>query len=187
MLNLDFYFGEAKNIIGQDQKLSRLAQFNTHKNPSETQEPEIKSNSLQSNQALQASALVGRKVLIRNDRFRLDTEVSLTIDICSPTKNIKASIYKDQGILIKTIDLGTQNPGLFQFVWDGKNEDGEPVSKGVYQIKVHGMCEGYEIALSTLTFSNVDSISLGQNGEGLKLNVAGVGPISLDQVRQIRV
>lgn len=39
----------------------------------------------------------------------------------------------------------------------------------------------------TMVYGNIDSVSLSQNGEGLKLNVSGIGQVSLDQVRQISV
>ena len=38
-----------------------------------------------------------------------------------------------------------------------------------------------------MTSANVDSVSLGQNGDGLKLNVAGIGAVSLSDVQQISV
>lgn len=52
---------------------------------------------------------------------------------------------------------------------------------------MHAIYEDKEIALKTMILANVNSVSLGQNGKGLTLNVAGIGPISLDQVRQISI
>ena len=46
-------------------------------------------------------------------------------------------IYAANGALVRTLDLGHQSPGIYQYrsraaYWDGKNEVGEPVASGVY-------------------------------------------------------
>lgn len=170
--------------------LSQLAQFSTNDGVSKMQESmQQMANSLQSNQALQASALVGRNVLVNSDSIKLDKEgeVKTAIDIPTGASNLSAYIYGETGELIKTMPLGQQEPGFFQFAWDGTSQDGKRLQEGKYKVAVHGTYMGQEVAFKTMTSSNVDSVSLGQNGEGLKLNVAGVGSVSLDQVRQITV
>lgn len=147
-------------------------------------------SSLQSNQALQASALVGRKVLVPGNYLNLGTEgsVNIAIDISSDFANLKAFIYTAFGKLIRTISLGQAPAGLFQFSWDGMGENNQRFSAGKYKVEVYGVADGKEVQLKTvLCLANVDSVSLGQNGEGLKLKVAGIGAVSLDQVRQITV
>jgi len=83
--------------------------------------------------------------------------------------------------------LGQPEPGFFQFNWNGTGDNNQRVAAGNYKVEVHGTYEGEERSLKTFTSANVDSVSLGQNGEGLKLNVAGVGSVFLDQVRQITI
>lgn len=170
--------------------LSQLAQFSTNDGVSKMQESmQQMANSLQSNQALQASALVGRKVLVNSDNLQLDKDgdVKTAIEIPPGSSNLTAFIYGDSGELIKTMQLGEQQPGFFQFSWDGIGQDGKRAAEGKYKVAVHGTYMGQEVGFKTMTSSNVDSVSLGQNGEGLKLNVAGVGAVSLDQVKQITV
>lgn len=146
-------------------------------------------SSLQSNQALQASALVGRKVLVNSEHLALGTEgsVKAAIDMYVGLNNVTASVYSETGELIKTIPLGQPNPGFYQFYWDGTGHNNHRVAAGSYKIAVRGVYAGKEVALNTMTSANVDSVSLGQHGEGLKLKVAGVGSVSLDKVRQISV
>lgn len=170
--------------------LSQLAQFSTNDGITKMQDSlQQLASSLQSNQALQASALVGRKVLVNSDKLSLGTDgdVKAAIDMPVGLNNLSASIYSESGELIKTISLGQPEPGFFQFNWDGKGQDEQRLAAGKYKIEVHGTYGGQEVALKTMTSANVDSVSLGQNGEGLKLNVSGVGSVSLDQVRQITV
>ena len=170
--------------------LSQLAQFSTNDGVTKMQESlEQMASSLQSNQALQASALVGRKVLVNSDHIALGTEgdVKAAIDMPAGLNNLSASVYSESGELIKTIPLGQPKPGFFQFGWDGTGQNNQRLAAGNYKIEVRGIYAGKEVALNTMTSANVDSVSLGQNGEGLKLNVAGVGSVSLDKVRQITV
>jgi flagellar basal-body rod modification protein FlgD len=170
--------------------LSQLAQFSTNDGITRMQDSlQQMASSLQSNQALQASALVGRKVLVQSDTLSLgsDGDVKAAIDVPPGLGNPTASIYSTSGELLKTIPLGQPVPGFFQFTWDGTGQNNQRVAEGQYKVKVNGTYAGQEVALKTMTSANVDSVSLGQNGEGLKLNVSGVGSISLDQVRQITV
>ncbi|CZG13704.1 flagellar hook assembly protein FlgD [Legionella pneumophila serogroup 1] len=170
--------------------LSQLAQFSTNDGITKMQESlQQLASSLQSNQALQASALVGRKVLVNSNTLSLGTEgdAKAAIDMAPGVSNLRAAIYTESGELIKTIPLGQPEPGFFQFSWDGTDQSNQRLTSGRYTIKVTGTYGGQEVALKTMTSANVDSVSLGQNGEDLKLNVAGVGSVYLSQVRQISV
>ena len=55
----------------------------------------------------------------------------------SESSDVTIRIYSADGLLIKNISLGHQQPGLYQDrtragYWDGKNEIGEPVASGIY-------------------------------------------------------
>jgi len=101
--------------------------------------------------------------------------------------NLRVSYFAETGELIKTVPLGQPAPGFFQFTWDGTDQNNQRVAAGKYKVEVHGNYGGQEVALNTMTSANIDSVSLGQNGEGLKLNVAGIGSVSLGDVKQITV
>ncbi|WED43977.1 flagellar hook assembly protein FlgD [Legionella cardiaca] len=168
--------------------LSQMAQFSTNDGITKMQESiQNLASSLQSNQALQASALVGRKVLVNSNVMSLgqEGETKAAVDIPAGVDNLKAAIYSEAGELLRTIPLGQRSAGLFEFSWDGFNQNGQRVPAGKYTIKVNGVYSGKEVALRTMTAANVDSVSLGQNGEGVKLNVAGIGSVALSDVKQI--
>lgn len=170
--------------------LSQLAQFSTNDGITKMQGSlQQLASSLQSNQALQASALVGRKVLVSSDHLNLGAEgdAKAAIEMVPGLSDLSMRVYSESGELIKTMPLGQPEPGFFQFAWDGTGENNQRLAAGKYKVEVHGTYGGQEVSLKTMTSANVDSVSLGQNGEGLKLNVAGIGPVGLDQVRQITV
>lgn len=168
--------------------LAQLAQFSTNDGISKMQESmEQLASSLQSNQALQATSLVGRKVLVNSNALQLEAEgdSKLAIDVPAPVQNVRAFIYSDKGELIHTLSLGDRSTGQFDFNWNGLNDKGERAPAGKYTLRVTGLYEGKEVGLKTMTAANVDSVSLGHSGEGVKINVAGVGTVSLNDVRQI--
>lgn len=170
--------------------IAQLAQFSTNDGISKMQSSlQELASSLQSNQALQASALVGRTVLVNSDKLNLgESDTPKTaINMDAGINNLTAHIYSESGELIKMIPLGQPKPGFFEFAWDGTGQNNERSPVGKYRVEVHCTYAGQEGTLTTMTSANVDSVSLAQNGEGLKLNVAGIGPVSLADVKQITV
>lgn len=169
--------------------LAQLSSFSTNDSIN-NMEKSINSlvSSLQSNQALQASTLVGKKVLVYGNSMNLASDGSggnAAINAVSGLSNLKASVYAATGELVKTIDLGQPPQGLFQFKWDGTDANGEHMPPGTYNVSVSGSYNNQPVTVKTMTTANVNSVNLGQNGGGLTLNLEGVGSVTLDQIQQI--
>ncbi len=145
-------------------------------------------SSMSSNQALQASALVGRTVLIPSNVASFDgsSEVDGLVALSSPASNAVLRIEDEAGQLIKTIELGDLEQGPNEFSWDGTDENGYSVAPGYYQISVTGAVYGQETSLPTGVFARVDSVNLGGTSGGIYLNLDGLGSVSLDDVSQIK-
>ncbi|MFI4962945.1 MAG: FLgD tudor-like domain-containing protein [Legionellales bacterium] len=175
--------------LANDAFLNHLAQFGSNEGLTNIQNTmqELVS-SLQSNQALQASALVGRKVMVSSSVIHLGTrgDVDIAIDVPEDINYLVAYINSGLGELIRTITLGRPPAGLLQFLWDGKDDANQRAPNGAFIVEVRGSYRGKKIALRTMTTANVDSVNLGHNGEGITLNVSGVGSVPLEEVRQIR-
>src|SRR5690606_24480922 len=79
------------------------------------------SGSFMSNQALQASSLVGRSVSVPTDKALLVPEgiVAGSVDIPESTSNLSVSIYNSNGTLVGQVPLGTRPAGDMVFRWDG--------------------------------------------------------------------
>ena len=80
-------------------------------------------NSFMSNNALQASSLVGRSVTVKSDTSMLTTGgiVAGSVDLTYPTSDMKISIYDENGALVQTIPVGNVPSGETVFRWDGQN------------------------------------------------------------------
>jgi flagellar basal-body rod modification protein FlgD len=156
-------------------------------NISSAQEPLQQLNSsLQSNFALRASALVGRKVFVYGNQLYLGVkgEAVFAVDIPDFVRQrITVAIFAASNKLIKTISLIQPETGLLRLTWDGTNEDNQRQVACVYHLTARGQLRGQEVSLKTMISANVDSVSLGKNNEGLQLILAGIGAVFLDQVK----
>lgn len=167
--------------------ISQLAQFSSLE---ETQKLTAKVDSFmtqyQSTQALQASAMVGRTVLVpgKDAPLAADGTISGVVDIPASTGNMNISIFNGSGELVNQFDMGQQLAGTLPFVWDGTNSQGEPMPFDQYTIRAEASLAGETKQLSTLLSANVNSVSIGQAG-GITLNLSGMGSIPLENVREI--
>ena len=141
----------------------------------------------QSSQALQASSLVGRKVIIPADKAVVDTSETFKASMVLPqsSSNVYVNVYSGDGTLATRINMGAQEAGNVSFMWDGKNSDGETMPPGTYKFEAQASIDGETKGLYTLLPANVDSVTLGQGNGGLLLNLAGVGSVPLSQVHMI--
>lgn len=145
-------------------------------------------SAMSSNQALQASALVGRTVLVPSDVTSFDgvSEVQGTVALSKEASNGVLRIEDQFGQLIKTIELGDLEKGPNNFTWDGTDNNGATVGPGIYRVSVTGSVYGQETSLPTGVYARVDSVNLGGAQGGVYLNLDGLGSVSLDDVSQIK-
>lgn len=141
----------------------------------------------QSSQALQASSLVGRKVIVPTDRAQVDTAQTFKATAVLPASspNVWVNVYDNGGSLVNRVNLGQQSAGNVSFMWDGKDSSGNILPPGAYRFEAQASINGENKALSTMLPANVDSVTLGQNGGELMLNLAGLGSIGLSKVQVI--
>ena len=145
------------------------------------------SNSLTSNQALQASALVGRSVLISGSESYLPTEgvVAGQLNLDSTTSNIRFEIKDPSGQVVRSITVGTQEAGDIDFIWDGNNDSGERMPPGNYTIAAFGQVGGSSEQLKTSIVARVESVNLGSSTGQILLNLSGLGQIEFNDVKEI--
>ena len=147
------------------------------------------SSNFSSSQALQASSLVGRSIIIQTDKAMVDTSKSMTgsVDVKTATGNVTVKVTDKDGKLVKTIELGAQAAGKADFIWDGKNEAGETVDSGTYTFNATTKNDkGDAVALSTSLPATVTSVTLSQTGGEMLLNLSGgMGSVKLSQIQTI--
>ncbi|GAA3953868.1 flagellar hook assembly protein FlgD [Allohahella marinimesophila] len=137
-------------------------------------------------QALQASAMVGRSVLVPvgSGTLPLGGTISGVADVPEGSGKLTMKVYTQSGALVSQSDLGQNQVGEVKFTWDGKNSNGEPMPAGSYRVEVEGYFDGKPEQVKSFLGANVDSVSIAADG-GVKLNLAGQGSIAMSEVRQI--
>jgi len=144
------------------------------------------SSQFQSTQALQASAMVGRSVLVPGTEAPLSSEgtVSGMIDLPSGTSALSVSILNGSGELVRRIEMGQQFAGSVPFEWDGMNEQGDVMPADKYTIKAESKTSAGPEQVDTLFSAKVNSVAIAQGG-GVTLNLAGLGGVPIENVREI--
>lgn len=146
------------------------------------------STSLTSNQALQASTLVGQEVLVSNSTLVKGEsgEESLIANMNADAKNAMIRIESEAGELVRTIDAGNLSAGEHRLSWDGLNDNGESLPAGSYKVIVEGDVGGKKQTFPVSTFANVNSVVLGSGDGSVLLNIEGMSkPISIKDVKEI--
>ncbi|NMY41316.1 flagellar hook assembly protein FlgD [Pseudomonas sp. WS 5013] len=141
----------------------------------------------QSSQALQASSLVGRKVIVPTEKAVVDTSETFKGSLVLPvtSSNVYVNVYDSAGKAVSRVNLGQQAAGNVSFMWDGKDSSGNLLPPGAYKFEAQATYADGTKGLYTLLPANVDSVALGQNGGEMKLNLAGIGSVPLSQVQII--
>ena len=169
--------------------LSQIAQFSTVNGIQDLQDSfSSLSGSLSSNQALQASALVGRSVMVNSDVGVLPAGGSLSgaVGVPSDSSEVKVEFYNRAGELVRDLPLGPQRQGIVEFSWNGLADNGNPAPASAYRIVASAKIDGEDVALGTLVKDNVESVILGRPGEGTVLTLSALGATDFNQVEEIR-
>ena len=168
--------------------LSQLAQFGTVNGITELQSSfSTLASSLQSNQALQASTLVGRSVLVPANSVNLESggAVDGAVELTGSTGELNLSIKNASGQVVKELILGSRQQGQVNFKWDGLDNSGTAVPAGQYSISAEAAIDGETKVMETMLQAKVDSVTLSGTA-GPLLNLAGLGSIGINDVKQVQ-
>ncbi len=168
--------------------LGQIAQFSTVNGISELQESfATLASSLQSSQALQASTMVGRTVVLASDSFGLGATGGARVAASLPqtAQNVRVTISDSLGQVVRQSTLGQQAAGPLAFEWDGLDDNGGRAPAGRYAVRFDALINGSEQALSPTVTARVDSVSLSRDGQAPTLNVDGFGSVAMSDVLEI--
>ncbi len=174
--------------LDSTQFLSQMAQFGTVSGIDALQKSfGTLSTALTANQALQAAGLVGRTALVPQDVGTLASGGTLQGAAQLPTGATggTVNIYAMNGQLVRTLPLGSAVGGMAHFSWNGTANDGSRAPAGNYQVRIEANVGGKPSALQTYLAAPIASVVLGNSTGGTTLELSGVGPVALSDVKQI--
>lgn len=168
--------------------LAQMAQFSTVSGITEMQGSlENMAAGFQSSQVLQASSLVGKDVLVPADEYEFKQENTLKGAVSLPAfaQGVTIEYFDPNGGLVAQQNLGTQQPGLVEFTFNGLDKEGQPIGDQPLFIKASFFNGQEQESVMTMIESRVDSVSLSVSG-GASLAIENIGNKDLSQVVAIK-
>ena len=144
-------------------------------------------NTMSSGQALQASTLVGRSVLVEDNTFGMAAgeQPKGKIVTDEPASNVNIYVENTSGEIIQTVAVGKVPAGESNFTWDGMTSSGDLAPEGAYRFRVAGLVDGQASELQAMTYRKVDSVTLAGAGGNIVLNLNGGSTMNLSDVVEV--
>ena len=126
---------------------------------------------MSSSQALQASSLVGQRVLLNDNSAYLtqDSGLSGSVDFNGDTKKAVVQVLNDAGTEVASFPVSSDIPGSVEFFWDGSDAGGNKLKDGLYTLALTNSKGEYDSDIKLSTYNKVSSVSLGAVGTTLNL------------------
>ncbi|PVZ66745.1 flagellar hook assembly protein FlgD [Pelagibaculum spongiae] len=165
-------FSSVENLTAVNNKMDVLAGFSA------------------SNQALQATSLVGKHVLAPTKELTLENagdDVSGQINIPSTATNLKIELVGENGVTVATQNTSRVETGEFKFTLDKKDQSqgGGDLASGNYKIKVTAIINGKSQALEAAVKQEVQSVTIDRNQGSILLNLPGGKTTGINQINKI--
>jgi len=144
------------------------------------------SDSMTTNQSLQASSMIGHGVLVPGNGIDLTNGSAFGgFELTQSADRLNITITDKAGALIRNIQLGAQPVGMGHWQWDGLDNSGAKVADGSYTFAVNAdqTGTGTKTDVPGLQFGMVNSVSQGK--QGVTLSVGQLDGIAMSQVKQI--
>lgn len=140
--------------------------------------------SFNASQGLQATAMIGRNVLVPGSALQLqDGAAQGGVSLAQPVDKLTLSVLDASGRVLHKVDLGPQAAGVVNFVWDGVTDSGATAAAGSYSFKVEAVQGGNKIDALALALGRVTGVTQGSNAT--LLNVSGMAPVAVSDIKQV--
>jgi len=164
--------------MSQLNMVSSMANMNTSMNAMLSQ--------MQSVNFMNQAALIGHSPAVAGNGIAFDGEnqVMLGANAANPLKSVVAEIKDASGNSVNSVDLGTVNAGMTNFMWNGKDASGNTVPAGMYYLSLNGTnaADANENPTAYVA-SAVASVTKGANGDAI-LNLLDGRTIASSEVQQ---
>lgn len=115
---------------------------------------------------LNAVSFIGKEVKANGYNISINEGNVSTIyyGFGEPVTGIMMNIYDEDGAIIRSVELGSKKAGTYQYEWDGKNDNGQPMEDGTYGVGILGEDKnGEPVMVQTEVSGTVDAV-VNENG-----------------------
>lgn len=176
------------NPTDNSQVTSQIAQINTVTGINSLNDTLGKiTGQIDTSQQLQASSLIGHKVLVPGNDVKVGSDGTATafgVDLPADAKKMSITITDDAGNVVHKSEYSDQAAGVQSFQWDGKDASDAQVDPGKYTVNISAQdSDGNDIKAQALDTGYVDGVVSGASGPQLDLGPGGL--VGLNNVYQI--
>jgi flagellar basal-body rod modification protein FlgD len=177
LLMKELSYQDPLNPMDSKEFTSQLTQFSSLEelgNINKSLEAVLDSQELSQN--ANAATLIGKSVNVDGNMVYLDGTAEMEFKLADEALDTKIYIADARGEIVRIDDLGLQHAGAGSYIWNGKDGNGNDLSKGVY---------GFEIQAYNRDGDLVDNITEGKGRvTGVSFN-NGIASLVLDQSREV--
>jgi len=169
------------NPVDNAQMTSQMAQINTVQGIQQLNDT-VKAMTAQfgSLQVLQGASLVGRGVLVDDNRLTIENGAAKgSVDLVGNADKVTVQVLSPGGQVLDTLQLGAQNVGRSDFVWDASKYSGT----GNPSFKVSASMGGAAVAATPLSRATVKSVG-SENGV-MTVQLIGRASVGYDAIKAI--
>lgn len=135
-------------------------------------------------QAMEAAALVNRGVLVPGATMALGEQGGIGgFELANPADDLAVTIKDQNGLVVRSLNLGAQTAGIHPFAWDGQSDSGAQAASGNYTYSISAKNGSTTSKPTALAYGLVQSVT--RNSTGLSLDVGTLGAFNMADVKQI--
>ena len=135
-------------------------------------------------QSMEASALIGKSVLVAGDQLTLGENGAYGgVKLEANADKVILKILNSAGQVVQSQDLGAREAGVFNFAWDGKADDGSTAAAGNYKFTVEAAQGGKPVNVGALQLGTVSALV--RSGNSFLLDLGSLGRLDFKDVQQI--
>ncbi len=140
--------------------------------------------SLSSNQALQASSLIGKHVMAPGNGVELSGGQSqFGVQLDTAADSVKVNILNAAGQVVNTMSLGGHEAGMMPVTWNGTSSNATKLPDGHYSFQVAAVSGGQPVGATGMEYAAVQSVS--NSTSGVLLNLSNNKSVGAGAVQQI--
>ena len=170
---------DTEKILTQTSQLATLESSDNTNNALEKL-----ADSLGTSQQFSTIAAIGKTADLGSDSIALDEGTNSTFEIYFPNdiQTGSVEIKDNDGNLVKTLDVGTNPSGVYQFTWDGTDNGGASIDSGIYHVSATYEDSNNVSQTTRLGAYPIESVRFDQGQTLVKL---GSSYVPLENVKEI--
>ena len=135
-------------------------------------------------EAMQATAMVGHQVMVPGSGLTLtDSGAVGGLTLPSAADQVIVTVKGQNGLTIRTLNMGDLDPGTHNFTWDGKNDAGTQAVNGDYNVSIEAKRGSEKLDAAALQLAGV--VSINRSTQGVSLDLGALGLVKLGDIKQI--